>query len=115
MIAWTLHGLARISLRALPPGRAFEVVRAVARLLPAIERDEAAAVMADELAGSGTCLSRAIAVASRVRGGSVAIGVSHRPPAPFRAHAWVLRMGRPVRESDRYGDVIAVIRAKDEG
>jgi Transglutaminase-like superfamily len=111
MMTRALHGIARISIRLLPPQRAFLVVRAVASFLPTVP-DNAAITMEEGLGRSGTCLTRAMTVASRMRAGAVAIGVK-APSAPFRAHAWVLsREGHPLRESDRDGEVIAVLRPR---
>lgn len=86
---------------------AVRLARRVGRWFPALSGDEAA-VCAGRLR-AGTCLTRAIAVSSRLPGSQVVIGV--RGAAASRAglvgHAWVEQDGIPVRPSDPDGDEIA--------
>jgi hypothetical protein len=82
------------------------VVRGLARFLPPLAGPEAAREVAESLEGRGTCLTRSLAVAARLPGGRVAIGVD---PSNVRvlAHAWVEKDGVPLRASDPRGTVIA--------
>ena len=75
------------------PRSAHRVVRAVGRALPALDASEATRVAAG-LAGRGTCLSRALALAARLPGAEVVIG-ARRPgvDGAFTAHAWLERDG----------------------
>jgi hypothetical protein len=82
-------------------------------MLPTLSLDEAR-LLAGDLDGSGTCLSRALAVASRVNGAKVAIGVRYAAGAALSAHAWVVWGGVPLRAADPIGEVIAVLDAADD-
>jgi hypothetical protein len=92
--AW-LHIVARAALRLRSPLATKRVTYAVARVLPALTPDEArreARALAD--AGKGTCLSRSLCVASRLKGAEVIIGVGRGNS--FEAHAWVEWNGSPI-------------------
>ena len=108
MISQAVHTVARIALFVLPPQRAFSLVRRLGKRLPLALTDSDARHIADTIADTGTCLSRAMATASRIDGGTVAIGV-HYGPSAFRAHAWVLLQGRPLRDTDPDGEIIAIL------
>ncbi len=100
-----LHALARAALRALPPRDAKRIVDAAARPLGRFSSIERARRAADALDGSGTCLSRALTVASRLDGASVVIGVEPgRHVSMLHAHAWVELGGEPLRASDPRGE-----------
>ena len=88
-----LHGVAWASLRLLPPREALRITRTVARLLPRLDAG-GAAVTAARLRG-GTCLTRSVAVASRLEGASVTIGGA-KTDGIFSAHAWVELEGKPL-------------------
>jgi hypothetical protein len=87
-----LHVVARVAVRARTPLRAKRVVDAVGRLLPPLSLGEAMKA-AQELEGSGTCLSRALTIAARLPGSQVVIGSDGRSEGAFQAHAWVERDG----------------------
>jgi Transglutaminase-like superfamily len=93
-----LHGIARVALRAQTPLRAKRTVDAFARWLPALSLGEAMRV-AQELEGSGTCLTRALTIAARLTGSQVVIGSDGTPDEKFAAHAWVERDGTIVSAS----------------
>jgi hypothetical protein len=70
-----------------------------------------ARVAANSLDRQGTCLSRALAVAARLEGGEVVIGVDAR--GAVMAHAWVEVEGRPLRAEDpRGGEIARLIQPK---
>jgi hypothetical protein len=54
-------------------------------------------------------LSRALAVATRLDGAQVAIGVRYSRGTQLRAHAWVVSNGGPLRPGDPDGEVIAFV------
>lgn len=88
-----LHGVAWATVRLLTPRKALRVTRFVAALLPTLDANEAA-VAAARLRG-GTCLTRSLAIASRLPGAAVTIGGSTETGA-FSGHAWVELEGRPL-------------------
>ncbi len=49
--------------------------------------------VAQELEGRGTCLTRALAVASRLPGSEVVLGTDAPGSLDFTAHAWVEHQG----------------------
>jgi hypothetical protein len=57
--------------------------------LAPFESIEAARDATRTLSGSGSCLSRSLAIASRMPGASVVVGADPRWTARFTAHAWV--------------------------
>jgi hypothetical protein len=103
-----LHALARISIRSARPARARAIVAAAARLLPRLDEERARRALRS-LGRRGTCLSRALTIATRLEGARIAIGVHYSTGAPLRAHAWVVLNGHPLCESDPDGDVIALL------
>ncbi|MGH7330774.1 MAG: lasso peptide biosynthesis B2 protein, partial [Polyangiaceae bacterium] len=87
-----LHAAAWSLLRMLPPKSAFRWTSRIGRLLPALRSEQDARRVADVIESRGTCLSRALTVAARLRDAEVVIGVdsgSLSPRVPFTAHAWV--------------------------
>ena len=108
---YAIHGVARVALRWSSPVRAARVVRTLGKWLPPIDRDAACSAVARlDDRGRGTCLTRALAIAARVPGARVAIGVE--PPlmhARGIAHAWVETEEGPLRANDPRGAVIATL------
>src|SRR5882724_5664976 len=104
-----LHATAWGLLRVLPPRIAFRWTRRIARLLPAVRGERDALTIADAIDSRGTCLSRALTVAARLRDAEVVIGVdssSLTRSVPFTAHAWVELNGAPLRVEDlRDGEI----------
>jgi len=88
-----LHGFAWAAVRLLQPHEALRATRLAARVLPPLDAAEAATT-ARRLRG-GTCLTRSIAVAARVRGASVTIGGA-KEDGVFSGHAWVELEGQPL-------------------
>jgi hypothetical protein len=93
-----LHALAYGALRVLGPERAKRGVGRLGALLPKLDVKEARCRHAS--LWRGTCLSRAIAIAARVPGARVVIGVG--PGAPLWAHAWV------AAGEERIGDTLGL-------
>jgi hypothetical protein len=89
-----LHAVAVLAVRTRPPLAAKRIVDALGRALPALSLGDAMRT-AQELEGSGTCLTRALAIAARLPGSEVVIGSDgpSRGTRPFGAHAWVEREG----------------------
>jgi hypothetical protein len=88
-----LHAIAKLVIRTRPPLVAKRIVDALGRALPVLSLGDAMRI-AQELEGSGTCLTRALAISARLPGSQVVIG-SDGPSTPgfFGAHAWVEREG----------------------
>lgn len=116
-----LHTASRLALRFLRPGPALRLVSALGRLAPRLSRGEAQAYMV-RLSRRGTCLSRSLAVASRLPGAKVMIGavpVGYRAMrAAFygargrdvlQAHAWVELDGRPLEGQEPLGKVLGTL------
>lgn len=105
-----LHAVAWGLLRVLPPRSAFRWTARIGRVFPPIRSRATARQMAETLEAHGTCLSRAVTVASRIPDAEVVIGVDARSlpaRAPFTAHAWVDLNGTPLREEDaRPGEIV---------
>ena len=97
MIAYQLlHLVARVALRARPPVKAKRIVDAVGRLLPPLAVGEVSRV-AQELEGRGTCLTRALVVASQLPHAEVVLGTDGDVGGRgFSAHAWVEHRGELV-------------------
>lgn len=83
-----VHLLARAALRWQAPLQAQRTVGRVTRHLRPYSAGDAL-LAHRKLRGQGTCLSRAFAVAARLPGAEVVIGVNPRLGPPLRAHAWV--------------------------
>jgi hypothetical protein len=102
----TAHAIANVALRVLSPRDALRVTAKVIAWCPL--RPEAARHSLGVLEPWGTCLTRSIAVAARLRGASVALArLTDDRDLPFVAHAWVELEGRPIRSWDAQGAVIA--------
>ena len=112
-----LHAAAWGLLRILPPRRAFQWTARIASALPQIHADDEARRVAAALDSRGTCLSRSLTLAARLRDAEVVIGVDARSLAgqrvSFTAHAWVESQGVPLRPDDVIAGEIVRIRARD--
>ena len=122
--AW-LHLLTRAALRVMSPSDAFTLVARVARPLPPLAPSlESLSI----LGRRGSCLSRSITLASRMRGARVAVGVKKsgyravratsyglRGKDAISAHAWIEVDGRPIDELDQFGKVIAYLELERPG
>lgn len=108
IVTQALNVTAWVLLHVRPPIEAKRAVDGIARWLPPCREPGDARLMKRALRG-GTCLSRSMAVASRLTGAEVVIGV--RPGEPrasaLHAHAWVEWQGKPLDENDVQGDIIA--------
>jgi hypothetical protein len=105
-----LHGIAWIAMHLQKPLAAKRTVDFVGRWMPRFRTVDDARAAANSLDRQGTCLSRALAVAARVEGGEVVIGVDAR--GDVIAHAWVEVEGRPLRAEDPRGGEIARLGAR---
>jgi hypothetical protein len=112
-----LHATAWSLLRLLSPRRAFRWTARVARILPIVTTHDEALRIAEALDSRGTCLSRSLTLAARLRDAEVVIGVHDSSMrghgAAFTAHAWVEISGAPMRADDVIGGEIVRIRARD--
>jgi hypothetical protein len=95
-----LHIVARLAVRAYPPLTAKRIVDAFGGMLPSLTIDSAARV-ASRLDGRGTCLTRALAISSRVPGSEVVLGTDGSKDGAFYAHAWVEYRGEIVAGGPR--------------
>lgn len=84
-----LHWLARVALRLRPPLEAKAVVDRVAQHMPQLRGADDARAAVRALGPSGSCLSRAVAVAAILPGADVVIGIDVWRSAQLAAHAWV--------------------------
>lgn len=107
--------IARGLLRASRPLRAHAIMLRLGAWLPPLGSADEARRVARSLAGRGSCLSRALAVAARVPTADVVIGVEPRGAAPLFAHAWVEMNGAPIDPADVAGVVIARLRGPCSG
>jgi len=105
-----LELVARVALRVSPPRRAKATVDRAARWIGASCAPSDARRGATWLDRSGTCLSRALAVAACLPDSVVVIGVGPDRARGVAAHAWVELDGAPLRESDPDGEAIARLR-----
>ncbi|MGH7272432.1 MAG: lasso peptide biosynthesis B2 protein [Polyangiaceae bacterium] len=110
MRSQALHALAWMLLRACPPMRAHAILVGLGAWLAPIETPDEARRVARTLAGHGTCLSRALALAARAPAADVVIGVAVRGDSPLLAHAWVEMNGAPIDPSEVTGSPIARLR-----
>jgi hypothetical protein len=74
--------------------------------------------MASSLDAHGTCLSRSLTLAARLRDAEVVIGVAgsslHGRGSSFAAHAWVEMRGVPLRPDDAIPGEIVRICVRDK-
>jgi len=113
-----LHAAAWGLLRVLPPRRALHWTARLASLLPTIDEESEARRIAGVLDSRGTCLSRSLTLAARLRDAEVVIGVDAGSltgqGASFTAHAWVELRGLPLRPNDVIAGEIVRIRARHD-
>ena len=113
-----LHAMAWGLLKLLPPRKAFRWTARIAAALPTIHEDEEGRRIANALDSRGTCLSRSLTLAARLRDAEVVIGVDagsvRGRGAAFSAHAWVETHGIPLRPDDVIAGEIVRIRARDD-
>jgi len=109
-----LNAAAWLALRVLPPLRAKSVIDRIARAAQPFPSEDDARAAAHALGWAGTCLSRCLAVASRLPGSDVLIGIDPSCSGRFRAHAWIEVHGRPLEHlrDDRAFLPIAHLGAK---
>jgi hypothetical protein len=102
-----LNLAARVFLRAFRPLTAHAVLMKLGRGLPQRTSREDVRRAASALAGQGTCLSRALAIAATAPGADVVIGVRPEGEAQILAHAWLEVDGEPLDQADPVGQEIA--------
>ena len=91
-----VHLLSRVAVRLASPLQAKALSDAVAAMLPPLRGAAEAEIAMKTLADSGTCLTRALAVASRLPGAEVVIGVDPSRGPISSAHAWVEFKGHKI-------------------
>lgn len=84
-----LHWVARVMLRVRSPLHARALVERIGRRLPPLRGVEGARDAVLTLFPSGSCLSRAVAIAAVLPDADVVIGVDPWQSARLRAHAWL--------------------------
>jgi hypothetical protein len=89
-----LNRIAWLAIRIWPPVEAKRRVDALGSWLGPLDIEEAERALA-ELYG-GSCLTRALALAARVRDAQIVIGARCGGAAPFYAHAWVESRGQAI-------------------
>jgi Transglutaminase-like superfamily len=103
------HGAVWLVVKVAKLDHAKAVARAGARFLPELDADRARELFAD-LRPVGTCLSRALTIASRLRDAEVAFGFDPARAPNFRPHAWVLHGGRELIAGDACATTLTTIR-----
>jgi hypothetical protein len=98
-----LHVTARIAIRIWPPLTAKKRVDALGALFHPVTFTEAQTIMG-RLRG-GTCLTRALVVAARLREAEVVIGAAPLRGERLRAHAWVETTSGCVGTRDAGGEL----------
>jgi hypothetical protein len=94
MIDHLLHAFARVAIRIWPPLEAKRRIDAIGSLLGPVNFDEA--YRCSRRLRGGTCLSRAMVIASRVPGAEVVIGANRKVGTFLHAHAWVEAEGKSI-------------------
>jgi hypothetical protein len=89
LITHALHGVAWVALRVQSPVNARRTVARLGARVPPFATAAEARSGARRLLPAGSCLSRSLAIAARLRGSSVVIGVEPRWSSQLWAHAWV--------------------------
>jgi hypothetical protein len=84
-----LHWLTRAALRVQPPIKAKRTVDMIAHRIGTLYGTARAHRALQALQGRGSCLSRALTVASLVHDAEVVIGINRLDSARACAHAWV--------------------------
>jgi hypothetical protein len=84
-----IHGVARVALRLQSPYAARRTLDSLASWLRPFENVDEARAAGRTLARRGTCLSRSVAIAARLPGSKVVIGIDVRRSSQMLAHAWV--------------------------
>ena len=112
-----LHALTWSLLRILPPRKAFRWATRLGQVLPRIDSADEARCIAAAIDPHGTCLTRSLTLASRLRDAVVVIGVnpdSLAVGAAFAAHAWIEVGGRPLRPEDAgRGEIARLFQTHD--
>jgi hypothetical protein len=89
-----LHAVARIAIRLWPPLEAKRRIDSIGSVFTPITIDEGSRLF--RTLRGGTCLSRALAIASRMPGAEVVIGATSTSDSPMSAHAWIEAGGTPI-------------------
>lgn len=103
------HGAVWLTVKVAKLEHAKAVARMGARFVPALDADTARALF-DDLRPVGTCLSRALTIASRLPNAEVAFGFDPRRAPNFRPHAWVLHAGAELIAGDACPTTLTTIR-----
>ena len=99
-----VHLVSRAAVRLTSPRRAKSLADRVAAMLPPLRGLADAKIAMKVLGNSGTCLTRALAVASRLPGAEIVIGVDPTVKPIPAAHAWVEFRGIVIETAPPTGD-----------
>ena len=108
-LAHAQHGAVWLAVKVAKLDHAKTVALYTSKILPPLSV-ESARVHAFELATVGTCLSRALTIASRVPGAEVAFGFDPARAPNCRPHAWVVVDGQELVANDGCPTVLTTIR-----
>lgn len=100
-----VHLVSRAALRLMSPRHAKLIAEGVGWMLPPLGGTADARIAMKILSDSGTCLTRAFAIASRLQGAQIVIGVDPSSKPVRSAHAWV----------EFEGTVIETVSTMDDG
>jgi hypothetical protein len=103
------HGAVWLTVKVAKLEHAKAVACLGARVVPALDV-QSARVLFDELRPVGTCLSRALTIASRLPGAEVAFGFDPARAPNFRPHAWVVLEGAPLVPADACPTTLTTVR-----
>ena len=102
------HGAIWLTVKVAKLQDARALARATARILPPLSVQSAQDLYGD-LSNVGTCLSRALTVASRLPHAEVALGFDPSRAPHFRPHAWVIFQGQPLIATDFCPTILSTI------
>ncbi len=103
------HGAVWLVVKVAKLDQAKAVARFGARFVPPLDAATARVVF-DDLRSVGTCLSRALTIASRLHGAEVAFGFDPARAPNFRPHAWVMLEGAELVAGDGCPTTLTTIR-----
>jgi hypothetical protein len=105
-----VHMVAWLALRLQNPLAARRTTARIGARIRPFENLQEARSAAARLSRSGSCLSRALAIAARLPGSAVVIGVDPRWSSRLAAHAWVEFGGEPIDPTQGARRVEAIAR-----
>jgi hypothetical protein len=103
------HGAVWLAVKVAKLEHAKLVARIGARVVPELDM-HSARILFEELRPVGTCLSRSLAIASRLPGAEVAFGFDPARAPNFRPHAWVVVAGEALVAADACPTTLTTVR-----